>query len=289
MRRRYSIRSETEQSLRPCSAQNVDEIGHAGHRPVGLHDLADHACRPHAGEPREVDGGLGLAGALEHAARAGAQREDVTGLDDVARAGGRRARHLDGVGAILGRDAGLDALAGLDRDRERGLVRRLVVLHHHLQPELLAALGRQREADQPTAVRGHEVDRVGVDVLRRHAQIALVLAVGRVDDHDHATRPDLLDRLLDAAEGRRHFAHAVPRSDRGRSPWGLHCGEAISGVLARPPAGAPRSARSCRPRGSRDRPPRASRTSSPGACAARSRRRSRRRAAPRPSGSRPRP
>ena len=189
----------------------LHEIGHARHRPVGLHDLADHARRAHAGEPREIDRGLGLAGALEHAAGARAQREDVTGLDDVARAGGRRARHLDGVRAILRRDARLDALAGLDRDRERRLVGRLVVLHHHLQPELLAALGRERQADQPAAVRGHEVDRVGADVLRRHAQVALVLTVGRIDDHHHATGPDLLDRLLDAAEGRRLFAHAVPR------------------------------------------------------------------------------
>ncbi len=45
---------------------------------------------PHAREPGEVDRGLGLAGALEHAAGARAQREDVAGLDDVARAGGRR-------------------------------------------------------------------------------------------------------------------------------------------------------------------------------------------------------
>ena len=38
------------------------------------------------GEAREVDAGLGLAGALQHAAGLGLQREDVAGLDEVVRA-----------------------------------------------------------------------------------------------------------------------------------------------------------------------------------------------------------
>ena len=77
VRRRYSIRSETEHELDAVRRAELDEVGHARHRPVGLHDLADHAGRAHAGEPGEVDRGLGLAGALEHAAGARAQREDV--------------------------------------------------------------------------------------------------------------------------------------------------------------------------------------------------------------------
>ena len=60
-----------------------DEIGDAGHRPVVVHDLADHAARLEAGEPREIDGGLGLAGALEDAAGPRAERLDVAALDEV--------------------------------------------------------------------------------------------------------------------------------------------------------------------------------------------------------------
>ena len=55
--------------LQPVPLAVRDEVGHAGHRAVVVHDLADDAGRVEAGEPREVDGGLGLAGALEHAAR----------------------------------------------------------------------------------------------------------------------------------------------------------------------------------------------------------------------------
>ncbi len=78
--------------LQAVPLAELDEVGHPGHRAVLVHDLADDA---RGGEPREaceVDGGLGLAGALEHAARACPQREDVARLDEVVRASrsGRR-------------------------------------------------------------------------------------------------------------------------------------------------------------------------------------------------------
>ena len=124
------------------------EVGDAGHRAVVVHDLADHAGRVQTGQSREVDGRLGLAGALEHAARLGLQREDVAGLDQVARRGLGVDGDLDRAGAVGGRDAGGDPVARLDRDRERGLERRLVLGRHQVEAELVAALGGQREADQ---------------------------------------------------------------------------------------------------------------------------------------------
>ena len=165
------------------------------------------------GQAREVDGGLGLAGALQHAAGAGAEREDVAGLDEVAGALRRVDRHLDRVRAVGRGDAGRDALARLDRDRERGLVRRLVVVGHRLELELVAALLRQAEADEAAAVRGHEVDRLGRGELRGDRQVALVLAVGRVDDDHELALADVLDRLVDRGEGRCRLglrAHLFP-------------------------------------------------------------------------------
>ena len=44
------------------------EVGHPGHRAVVVDDLAEHAGRVQAGHAGEVDGGLGVAGPLEHAA-----------------------------------------------------------------------------------------------------------------------------------------------------------------------------------------------------------------------------
>ena len=178
----------------------LDQVGHAGHRAVVLHDLADHAGRDHAREPREVDGRLGLARALEHAAAARAEREDVARLDEVARPRGRIDGDLDRVGAVVRGDAGRDAFARLDRHREGGAERRLVLVGHLAQPELVAALLGQAEADEPACVRDHEVDGLGRRELGRDREVALVLAVLVVDDDDEAAGADVLDRLLDGGE-----------------------------------------------------------------------------------------
>ena len=143
-----------------------DQVGHARHRPVVVHDLADDAGGVRPGEPREVDGRLGLADALEHAARLRAQREDVARLDEVAVRRVGMDRDLDRVAAVGGRDPGRDALARLDRDGERGAERRLVVVGHRAQAELVGALLGEAEADQPARVRRHEVDRLGRRELR---------------------------------------------------------------------------------------------------------------------------
>src|SRR4029453_16982639 len=74
-------------------------------------------------------------------------------------------------------------------------------------PELVAALGREREADQPASVLGHEVDRVGRDELGGDREAALVLAVLVVDDDDHLALADVLDRLLDGGERRVRAGH----------------------------------------------------------------------------------
>ena len=193
--------------LQPVLRAVALEVGHARHRAVVVHHLADHAGRVEAREPREVHGRLGLPGALEHAAVLRLQREDVAGLDEVVRPRARVDRHLDRVRAVVRRDAGGDPLARLDRDGERGLERRLVLRRHQVEAELVAALAGEREADQAAPVRGHEVDRVGRDELGRHREVALVLAVLRVADHDHPALADVLDGLLDRAEGRvRHRA-----------------------------------------------------------------------------------
>src|SRR3546814_3329431 len=66
---------------------------------------------------------LGVAGAAEHAARLRGKREDVAGLGKVARlrVGAHRGAH--GMRAVVGGNAGGDALGGLDADGEVGVVR----------------------------------------------------------------------------------------------------------------------------------------------------------------------
>ncbi len=108
----------------------------------------------------------------------------------------------DRVGAIRRRYAGRDAVARVDRVRVRRAVARLVARGQDVEAELVATLLGEAEADEPAAVRRHEVDGVRRRVLGRDREVALVLAVGIVDDDDEATLPNLVDRLLGGHERR---------------------------------------------------------------------------------------
>ena len=81
--------------------------------------------------------------------------------------------------------------------REVRAERRAVVTDHQGQIELAAALLREREADETPAVARHEVDRLGRRELGADQQIAFVLAVLLVDEHDHAAGTKVVDDLSD--------------------------------------------------------------------------------------------
>jgi hypothetical protein len=142
-----------------------------------------------------------MSGAGEHAARLRHQREDVARLDDVFAAGVRRHRGADGVRTVVGRDAGGDAFGGFDRHREIGAHARGVARHHRADPEPPAALARQAQADQAARMARHEIDVLGPHLARGHDQIALVLAVLVIEDHDHAAGGDVGEDLGDGGEG----------------------------------------------------------------------------------------
>ena len=83
----------------------------------------------------------------QHAAVAGAQRQDVPGTDEV---GGRRVdvgEHPDGVQAVGGADAGRHTRGGVDRDRVGGAQRVAVLGDHERQLEPVgdsSGIGAQR-------------------------------------------------------------------------------------------------------------------------------------------------
>ena len=196
------------EKLQSVLRAELEQVGNACHRSVVLHDLAHDARRDEPGETREVDCGLRLSGALEHAAGSRAQREHVTGLHEVPAVLRGIDRDLDRARAVLRGDAGRDPFARLDGDGERGAVRRLVALGHHPEPELVAALAGEAETDETAPLLRHERDRLRRRELRGDSQVALVLAVGGVDDDDHAASTDLLYSLLDAGERSRcHVGH----------------------------------------------------------------------------------
>jgi hypothetical protein len=186
--------------LQVVTARVVDQVRHPRHRAVVVQDLADHRRRVEPGEPCQVHSRLGMAGPLEDSAGLGLEREQVTRLAQVTGAAARVDRRLDRAGPVVGRDPGGHALAGLDRDRERGGERGLVLGRHQVEPELVASLGRQRQADQAPPLFGHEVDSLGCGELRRQHQVTLVLPVRCVADHDHPAGAEVLERVVDRRE-----------------------------------------------------------------------------------------
>ena len=177
------------------------QLGEARHRSVGVGDLADHADRPEPRHDAEVDGRLGLSRADQHAALASAEREDVPRLHEVGRPRRRVREDVNGARAIGRADAGRDALAGVDADRERGPETGLVPRDHLREVELLHPLRRHRHADDAARVLADERDVLRPAALRRHDEVALVLALLVVEDDDHPSAADLLRRVLDAGEG----------------------------------------------------------------------------------------
>ena len=87
----------------------ADQFGQPRHFAVALHDLADHRAGLESGQAAEVDAGLGLAGAHQHAAFARPQREHVPGADEVVGGGVGIHQHLHGARAVGRGDAGRDA------------------------------------------------------------------------------------------------------------------------------------------------------------------------------------
>ena len=167
-----------------------------------------------AGEPREIDRGLGVADALQHAAVARAQREDVAAVAQIARHRGRIDGDADRRRAVLRADAGRHAEARrrVDAHRVRGAILVGVALGHRREAELVDALAGEREADHAAGALDHEVDQLGRHELRRADQVALVLAILVVGDDDELARGDVGDRLFDGGEW--HGSQLKRRVDR---------------------------------------------------------------------------
>ena len=104
--------------------------------------------------------------------------------------------------------------ASIDSREGRAVVR-CVHRGHERQGQIVAALFRQRQANEAAAVLGHEVDRLGRDFFRRHGEVALVLAVFVVHQDDLPPLADFFDSFLNAGKLDRfvgHDASATPGS-----------------------------------------------------------------------------
>ena len=169
----------------PCRSQYGIRSGTRAIVPSSFMISQTTPGRVQAREPREVDRSLGLAGALEDAAVA-------------ARAAGRRGpagrgRAGSEVGSIATWIVCERSCAEIPVETpSRASMETVNAVPNGVsfcsviwpQPELVAALLGEAEADEPARVGGHEVDRLGRRELGRDRQVALVLAILVVDDDD---------------------------------------------------------------------------------------------------------
>ena len=181
-----------------------DEVGQAHHRTVVVDDLADRAGRVAARHARQIDRGLGVAGAGQDAAFPRAQRKDVARPREIA--GARVAvaavagERPDRARAVGGRDAGRRAVAVVDRHGERRPVLLGVVLHHLRQVELVEPQALHRRADHARRVAHEEGDRLGRRLVGGHDEVAFVLARFVVHDHHGPAFGDGPEGLVDRGE-----------------------------------------------------------------------------------------
>ena len=176
------------------------QIGASGHGPVFVEDLDEYRGRLEPGQAREVAAGFGMAGAGEHAAGLRHQWKDVTRLHEIRRRRARPDRGKNRGGAVRGRDARLDSPGRVDGDGELRALRLAIVVDHQLQADRIASFAGHRQADQTAPEASHEVDRFRRRMRGRHDEIALVLAVLVVDEHDHVAVSELGDELVDGIE-----------------------------------------------------------------------------------------
>ena len=134
----------------------------------------------------EVHRRLGVTGPAQHAAGAIAQGEDVPGAVEVVRTRRGVDERANRRRAVVGRDARRRAVSVVHRHREGRSLGLGVGDDHEGQVEFVGALALEGCAEDPRGVLEEERHGLGRDVLGRHDEVALVLAVLVVDHDDHA-------------------------------------------------------------------------------------------------------
>ena len=95
------------------------QVPDAGHGPVFLHDFTADAGGLEACHAHEGNGGFRMAGAAQHSAGNGAERECVTRLNKVVDGGFGVRQRANGEGAFRGADARSDVMGRIHGDGER--------------------------------------------------------------------------------------------------------------------------------------------------------------------------
>ena len=187
----------------PVAGAELLQLRAPGHVVLGLaDDLAQHAGGSAAGHAGQVDGRLGVARPLQHAAVPRLEREDVARAQQVVGPRRRVDERLDRRRPIGRRDARRGAVPVVDRDEERRALALGVLLDHRLERQLAGSLRRDGRADDAGRVLQEEGDLLRRGELGGHDQVALVLAVLVVDDDHDLAATDGRHGILDAGQPR---------------------------------------------------------------------------------------
>lgn len=171
----------------------AEQFGEACHGAVLVEDLANDAGGGEAGEDGEIDGGLGMAGALEDATGSGAKRKNVARLDELVGGGLRIGNDADSGAAIGGGNASGDAIGGIDGDGEVGAMGFAVIGDHGIEAEAFKLGLDGGGADQATGMADHGIDGFRGGAGGGHDHIALVFAVFVIGDDDQLALGDGVD------------------------------------------------------------------------------------------------
>ena len=170
------------------------------HGAVVVGEFADDGDRRQAGKLAEVDRGLGVAGAHEHAAILGDKRKNMAGTDEIARAHVAIGERAHGVRALLGRNAGRQSMTNIGRHGEGGAERRVIGRHHRSEIQPPRIVAGQRNADDAAAIADDEGHLLGGAKRSGDDQVALVLAIVVVGDGDDLATGESLDGVCDGIE-----------------------------------------------------------------------------------------
>src|SRR5579862_6911594 len=135
---------------------------------------------------------------FENAISPGTKREYVARPCQIVRPRTRVDCREDCLGKIVRGNSGFDAsVFRIDGDRKGSTAAGSISRSHQYQLKGIRSVLGNSQADQSARVSGHKIDDFWSDHLRRDHEIALVLAVFIVDDHDHAPSLELCECITD--------------------------------------------------------------------------------------------
>ena len=186
----------------PVLVREAAQLRQPGHfRGVILaDDLTQHSGGAQTGCSGEINGCLCVALAHQHTTAAGAQRHHVARPVEGGGSGVRVGEQPHGIGAVGGADSRIDALSSIDRHGVRGATDVLVAGHHGRKRQAVAVAVFHAHADVAGAVAHHEGHELWGGKLGGEDEVAFILAVFIVNDHNGLARGDVCDGAFDRVE-----------------------------------------------------------------------------------------